>query len=91
MRIEVHYLAQLRQAAGRSREQIEVPAPCTLQDLVTHLAQTHGPPLGAVLLNGRGGVQPGLLLFVGVQQANSAACALRDGDVVTLLSPMAGG
>jgi molybdopterin converting factor small subunit len=91
MRIEVRYLAQLRAAAGQAMEVIAVDPPCTAGELVTRLAEKHGSPLRSLLLDEKGNVQQPLLLFVGDEQVDSPARPLRDGDVVTILSPMAGG
>jgi molybdopterin converting factor small subunit len=90
MRVEVRYLAQVRHAAGRAAEQVELEGPCSVRELVTRLAEARGLPLRGLLLDGRGSVQPALLLFVGDEQVD-AARPLRDGEVVTVLSPMAGG
>jgi len=42
-------------------------------------------------LDACGGVQPAILLFVGDEQVGPETVPLRDGDVVTVLTPMAGG
>jgi molybdopterin converting factor small subunit len=85
-------MAQARQAAGRADEQVDIDRPCSVQDLIVGLASRHGDPLRRLLLDDRGSVQPALLLFVGDEQVDPAgAVPLRDGDVVTVLSPMAGG
>jgi molybdopterin converting factor small subunit len=84
-------MAQVRHAAGRSAEVVELEGPRSLSELVVRLAGSH-PALRPLLLDGKGGVQPALLLFVGDEQVDALRSRpLRDGDVVTLLSPMAGG
>jgi molybdopterin converting factor small subunit len=92
MHVAVRYLAQLKQAAGSAGEQVEVPSPCSAEELLKHLAQLHGDTLRDLLLDAAGKRQPTILVFVGdVQVAPGDSAQLRDGDVVTLLSPMAGG
>lgn len=92
MKVVVRYLAQLRHAAGTSVEHVELPDPCAMPVLVGYLAERHGGPLRQILLDGQGGLQPSVLLFVGDEQVCSpGSVELKDGDVVTLLSPMAGG
>jgi molybdopterin converting factor small subunit len=92
MRVAVHYLAQLKQAAGVAAEPVELDGPCGIADLVARLAERHGEPLRHLLLGADGRLQPTILLFVGEQQVGPEdRVELRDGDVVTLLSPVAGG
>jgi molybdopterin converting factor small subunit len=92
VQIAVHYLAQVKQAAGIASEQVEVASPCAVQDLVARLAERHGPPLRHLLLGADGRLQPTILLFVGDEQVGpDDRLELKDRDVVTLLSPVAGG
>jgi molybdopterin converting factor small subunit len=90
MNIHVLYMGPLRQAAGKSGERVSISASSTMEGLVQHLATSASPPLRRLLVDEQGEMQPALLLFVEDDQVN-AARTLRDGDVVTLLSPMAGG
>jgi molybdopterin converting factor small subunit len=89
MRVSVRYLAQLKQAAGRSAEQVPLSGPGSVADLLVLLTQLH-PALQRVLLDSGGRVQPTLLIFVGDEQAEHDRMLL-DGDDVTLMTPIAGG
>jgi molybdopterin converting factor small subunit len=89
MRLSVRYMAQLKHAAGVGSEQVELDGACTVAGLVAHLAGRNGN-LCRLLLDERGGPQPTILVFLGDEQAGPAT-PLREGAVVTLLSPMAGG
>lgn len=92
MHITVHYLAQLRKAAGAESERIDVAAPCTLATLLASLAERHDEAFRTLLLDRHGKLQPTLLVFVGEAQARPMEeHGLQDGDVVTILTPMAGG
>jgi molybdopterin converting factor small subunit len=92
MKVAVHYLAQLKQAAGIATESVTLDGPCFLQTLLTHLAERHGEAFRRVLLNPVGGLQESILLFVGEEQVRwETPVDLKDGDVVTILAPMAGG
>ena len=42
MQITVHYMAQLRRAAGLASESVEVERDCTVAELLLRLAQGHG-------------------------------------------------
>ena len=92
MRVTVRYLAQAKQAAGAASEQVELPAGCLLRELICRLAERHGEPLRQILLAAAGSPHPAVLLFVGDEQAEPGGrVTLAEGDVVTVLSPMAGG
>jgi molybdopterin synthase sulfur carrier subunit len=89
MNIAVRYLVQLKQSAGCSTEQVQLDRPCTVAGLVGLLAERH-PGLRSALLGADGKVQPTLLIFVGDDQSERDR-PLRDGEEVTLMTPIAGG
>jgi molybdopterin converting factor small subunit len=92
MRVLVRYMAQLRTAAGIAEESVELAGPCTASELAARLAARHGDALRRLLLAADGRLSPVILVFVGDAQAGpDERLALKDGDVVTLLSPIAGG
>ena len=91
MKVAVRYMAQLRHAAGAGSEQIDLDRPCSVGELLTRLADCHGGPFRDLLLDAGGGVRPAVLLFVGDEQVGPERAGLGDGDVVTVLTPMAGG
>lgn len=92
MRVSVRYMAQLRTAAGVAGETVEVDGPCTASDLVARVAARHGDALRRLLLGADGRPSPTILVFVGETQAGPEEdTPLKDGEVVTLLSPVAGG
>jgi molybdopterin converting factor small subunit len=92
MRVAVRYLAQLRQAAGVAAEEVDVAEACLVRDLLARLGERHGEAVGRLLLDAAGALQPTILVFVGDVQVDPAdAAPLREGDVVTILTPIAGG
>ena len=91
MKVSVRYVGQLRQAAGVASEAVEPDPPCTVADLLRRLADRHGEIFRDFVLDAGGEVRRPLLLFVGDEQVRPEETALRDGDVVTVLTPMAGG
>jgi molybdopterin converting factor small subunit len=91
MKVTVRYMAQLRQAAGVVTQEIELNGDAKPADLLCRLADRHGGALRRLLLTADGKPQPTLLVFVGDDQADVANTTLRDGNEVTLLSPIAGG
>ena len=91
MKIAVRYMAQLRRAAGAAAEEVELEPPCSAAELLKRIAERRGGSFRDLLLDADGGVQQAVLLFIGDEQARPATAPLRDGDVVTVLTPMAGG
>jgi molybdopterin converting factor small subunit len=88
----VHYLAQVREAAGRATEHLDLERSCSITEFIAEVARRGGERLRQLLLDGQGERQSSLLLFVGDNQVPAGQTVfLRDGDVVTVLSPMAGG
>ena len=90
MQVTVHYFAQLKRAAGVSSESIALAPGCTLTQLVQQLAQNHDGVFRAMMLDATNQPQRTLLYAVGDAQADLDR-VLCDGDVVTILAPMAGG
>jgi molybdopterin converting factor small subunit len=84
-------MAQLRSAAGAASEPLELGGAQTVGDLLKGLADRHRSSFRDLLLDPDGGVRPSLLLFVGDEQVGLDRTGLRDGDVLTVLTPMAGG
>lgn len=92
MKVTVNYLAQLKQAAGISSESVELNAPCSVQELVTRLTEKHGEPLRSFLLDPTGSLRTSILLIIGETQVHwETPVQIKEGDVVTFLSPLAGG
>jgi molybdopterin converting factor small subunit len=92
MKVSVRYMAQLRSAAGVAAETVDLDGPCTASELAAHLAARHGEALRRLLLGANGRLSPIILVFLGDSQVGPAEpLSLKDGDVITLLSPVAGG
>ncbi|MSQ93025.1 MAG: MoaD/ThiS family protein [Gemmataceae bacterium] len=89
MHVTVHYLAQIKRAAGCGSEIIET-LPGTLRDFLRTLADRHDSSFRAMLLDNSGEPRKSLLFFVGDEHAEPAR-QLQDGDAIMILAPMAGG
>ncbi|MFO0863060.1 MAG: MoaD/ThiS family protein [Gemmataceae bacterium] len=90
MQVAVEYLAQIKRAAGTARETAELPAASTLGQLVTTLASRHDATFRDMLVDGEGKARRMLLFFIG-EQSVDPSYTLSEGDVVSILAPMAGG
>jgi molybdopterin converting factor small subunit len=90
MRVTIHYMAQIKRAAGCASENVEVAADSTLCDALRALADRHGAAFRAMLLDDTGEPRRSLLFFVGDEHAEPARL-VRDGDAIAILAPMAGG
>ena len=94
MKLRVQYRAQMRTAAGRSEDEVELPEGSSLEALLGHLAERLGQETAAHLVTGDGDVHSSLLIVVNdsvVVPRAAAHTVLRDGDVLTFLPPIAGG
>jgi molybdopterin converting factor small subunit len=92
MKIRVRYFGQIKNAAGVAEEEITLPESCSARALVMTLAERHGDPLKNHLLGSDGAPRPSVLLSVGDQMVRpNESAALKDGAVVTVLTPIAGG
>ena len=90
MHITVHYLTQIRRAAGCASETIDVPAGCTLEVCLHQIAERHDSAFRALLLDDANAVRRSLLFFVGDDHVELSR-GLRDGEAISILAPMAGG
>lgn len=92
MTITVELSAQLRDKAGAPGGAVEVDEPCRLRDLIAILCERWGGEFGEFLRGGSDRPRPAILISINDGQASwEENPELRDGDTVSLLSPIAGG
>lgn len=94
MRFRVQYTAQLRTVVGRAEEEIELPEGCNLAAVLVHVAQQLRREAAPYLLAASGDVQPSLLVAVNhtaVAPSEAGTRTIREGDIVMLMPPIAGG
>lgn len=92
MKIVVEYTAQVKKAAGVSKEEFEVNEGSTLQDLVKQVATRHEAALKPILFPNSEELHPSILLFVSNQQVLwNESLTLEPHHIVTILSPISGG
>jgi molybdopterin converting factor small subunit len=92
VKVTIRYLAQIRHAAGTSCEPLDVARGDSARQLVAAVARRRGDRFAEALLGADGTLRTSVLLFVGDRQiASGEDVALKDGDEITLLSPIGGG
>lgn len=94
MRLRVQYTAQLRTVVGRAEDEIELPEGSNLAFVLEHIAQQVRREAAPYLLTSSGDVQPSLLVAVNhtaVAPSEAGSRLVREGDVVMLMPPIAGG
>ena len=94
MQIQLQFEAQLRQAAGCDRQNLDLADSAVVLDAVQQAAESGSDSLRSRLLSSDGKLQAGILVFVNehpVQASQVNTHLLQDGDVVLLLPPISGG
>lgn len=92
IQVRLEYTAQLKRAAGGAAETVLLPAGGTLRTACTEAARGRGGEFERLLLTDAGEVQPTLLVFHCDQPVPPGADpVLRDGDTVTIMTPISGG
>jgi molybdopterin converting factor small subunit len=81
MKVSVTYCGPARSFAQTSRESIELSPSATLDDLLNTLSKRHGDLMPS-----------SILIFIGDEQIAAASpVPLKEGDQITLVSPISGG
>jgi molybdopterin converting factor small subunit len=94
MKLRVEYTAQLRTAAGRLADEIELPTGSSVGELLRHLASHLGDGAAPHLLTSEGHAPRSLLIVINDKAAPAHEAAQRQlhpGDTVLLMPPIAGG
>lgn len=91
MNITVQFEAQAKRAVGTGCETLSVDDSHTIREVLQTLANRHGQGLREIVLDGNGGINRALLLFVGDQQSVDLEASLADGDTLTIMPPVSGG
>lgn len=92
MKIEVNFTAQLKKEAGCAMDLIELEDGKLLMELVQILRRRYSEGFDKILFEDNQEYRPSSLLVLnGMQVLPSEVTPLKDGDVVTIMSPIAGG
>jgi molybdopterin converting factor small subunit len=92
MKVTVQFTAQLRRVVGTDQMVVETVPNQTLVQLICSLAGTGSDSLKTLLVTEQGTVQPTLLTFLnGAVVRSSQNVTLKEGDILTLMTPISGG
>ena len=92
MNITLEYHGQLRHLAETDSESHEVKDGTSIPELVTTVAEDYDEMFRAILLDESGTLLPSALILMGDEPVDRSDWPeLKDGDVITLLPPIAGG
>lgn len=92
MKIKVKYTAQLKKAIGTGEELLEVQGGLVIAQLLDILFEKNREAFTAIVFNERGEFMNATLLVLnGKQIAYTSKEVLDNNDIVTLMSPIAGG
>jgi molybdopterin converting factor small subunit len=92
MRITVEYWNQVKAATGVGGETLELAEGSGAGTLLRQVAQRYGNPLHDLLVAADGALRPSTIVSINGELAPCGAQRdLREGDVVALLLPVAGG
>lgn len=92
MKVRVLYTTQLKHALDRASEEVDLPGPLTVGQLLRHLSELHGEPFDKLVLARQGELCYSILICVGSESiGRDISTKLQDGDELTLLSPVSGG
>lgn len=92
LKIQTKYYAVLRERLGKSSEEFDLPEGSSILDFLEKLRETYGRVL-ADLFEG-GGLRAGFALALNGENLDRslwASTRLKEGDVVVVLPPIAGG
>jgi MoaD family protein len=92
MRITIEYWNQVKEATGTAGETLELAEASGTGELLRQLAERYGNPLHDLIVGADGDLRPSTIVSLNGELARARVQRpLHDGDVVTLLLPVAGG
>ncbi len=92
MKIKVKYTAQLKKAMGRREEFVEIPNGTLIVNLLGVLLQQNKEAFTDIVFDDNGDFLNAVLLILNGQQTSiDSIQSLNENDVITIMSPIAGG
>ena len=92
MIIRVDYIAQAKNITGIGSEHLSINDGTGIKELLSSVAQKHGPELTSLVLSKDGSVQRSIIISINNEQVFAVDDQkLIDGDTVAIMPPMSGG
>lgn len=92
MKIKLRYTAQLKDVAKVGTDEMELKENDGIQTLLGELVEKYDKEFGAILFDAKGNYRNSNLIVINQSQVNYAENSLlKDGDKVTIMSPISGG
>jgi len=94
MKVEIRLFANLREIAGQKSVQEALPEGSTVEDAIRKLAEKHGKDFQSKILDEAGHPRKMFSILVNGQMITNLdgpLTKLKDGDVIAIFPPVAGG
>lgn len=92
MKIKLRYTAQLKDVAKVGTDEVELKENDGIQTLLDRLVEKYDKAFGAILFDNKGNYRNSNLIVINQSQVNYAENSLlKNGDKVTIMSPISGG
>ncbi len=92
--VDVRFMGDLPAVVGRRKLQVDLPAGCTVGDLLSSLSERYGEAFRTRVFAGPGELHHYMLVFVGgenIVDQDRMATKLGNGEVEVIMLPMFGG
>lgn len=92
--MKVIYLGTIRQKIGRKEEEYDLTEGSLLMNLLNNIAETHDALKSIIRMDDESLVDPTLVIMLNglsISPTSKKEVALKDGDTVTLMTPIGGG
>ncbi|MBS7635504.1 MoaD/ThiS family protein [Candidatus Bathyarchaeota archaeon] len=94
MKVKVVYLGLIRQKIGRKEEEYDLMEGSLLRDLLNSIVETHDALKSIIRMEDESPIDPTLVVMLNGSSINPMGkkeVALKNGDIVTLMTPIGGG
>ncbi len=92
MKIKIKYTAQLKKAIGKAEDLVDVNEGINIEGILNHLNKIYSKEFANIVFNQDGQFMNAVLLILnGKQIAFNSEKEVKENDVITIMSPIAGG
>lgn len=94
MKVKVVYLGLIRQKVGREKEEYDLTEGSLLRDLLNNIVNMHDALKSIIRMEDESPIDPALVIMLNglsLNPTDKKEIALKNGDIVTLMTPIGGG